>query len=89
MTKPLMEIHMGEGVKQLLDVEALTAELKAQEIDLVTISKHGELVIDDNCHGVHYPYRREVWQMRNEGEGANNQTWAEHEWEFCRSICME
>lgn len=87
-SKPLMEIFLEGGVRQLIDVDALAADLSEVACELVTVSKHGELVIDDFSHGHDYKYRREVWQMRNEGEGTSNQNWAGHGWEFCRSVPM-
>jgi len=80
-----MEIYL-KGQKHLIDTAKLQSDLRGNEMDLVTISKHGELVVDDMQHGAHYPYRRQVWQMRTEGEGTNNETWGDQEWEFCRSI---
>lgn len=80
-----MDIFL-DGNQYTLDVEELKADLADDECELVTISRVGELVIDNMVHGSDYEYRREVWQMRQPGEGTNNCTWAEHQWEFCRSV---
>ena len=80
-----MNVYLG-GVPRDLDVHKLTLDLEAKNCKIVTISRVGELVIDDFTHGPDYEYRREVWQMREPGEGVNNETWGGHEWEFCRSV---
>jgi len=77
------------GNEYELDTLVLEVDLLRENLKLVTISKHGELVLDDLYYDETYPYRREVYQMREPGEGTSNVAWANHEWEFCRSIKME
>lgn len=80
-----MDVNIGNGPVDL-DLRRLAMDLEAEDKKLITASPAGELVLDDLANGDHYEYRREVWQMREPGEGINNQQWGGHEWEFCRSI---
>lgn len=77
------------GKEYPINTRQLAEDLAEANCELVTISKHGELVIDDLTHSKHYPYRREVWQMCEEGQGTNNTEWAGQEFEFCRGIRLE
>lgn len=78
-----------DGNEYELDTAALAGDLLRENKELVTISKHGELVFDDRDFGPDYAYRREVWQMRQPGEGTSNSQWAGAEFEFCCSIKMD
>lgn len=77
-----------DGIEMPVDLSKLREDLSKDQIELVTISAAGELVIDDLCHGLQYKYRREVWQLRLPGVGVNNQEWGGLEWEFCRTIYL-